>query len=173
MQRYKICQQFTTKAIIAYVRHRLFQTCKDTKFVSNSQHRSLVAIAVQHCFRRAKIQNLSAIHNARILSVSTVSIVSDVQRYKICQQFTTYFLSWSYFIKLFQTCKDTKFVSNSQLYLARRAREVDCFRRAKIQNLSAIHNRLCLRLRLWLCCFNITDLIEIKCCHTNTLFLYM
>ena len=66
----------------------LFQTCKDTKFESNSQQNTRVPSRELNCFRRAKIQNLRAIHNS-----------SEYAKYKVA---------------LFQTCKDTKFESNSQ-----------------------------------------------------------
>ena len=89
VQRYKICQQFTTRLISVARNDLLFQTYKDTKFVSNSQH----------------IKNIP----------NKEEIVSDVQRYKICQQFTTLFKLHLSAIRLFQTYKDTKFVSNSQL----------------------------------------------------------
>ena len=97
-----------------------------------------------YCFRRAKIQNLSAIHNPPGIKLKTSTIVSDVQRYKICQQFTTWIAAWILEKKivsdvqrykicqqfttralfeitiwiLFQTCKDTKFESNSQHFVA-------------------------------------------------------
>ena len=88
VQRYKICQQFTTATKIDIIFESLFQTCKDTKFVSNSQPIDTFILANK--------------------------IVSDVQRYKICQQFTTNRCTDIVQRKLFQTCKDTKFVSNSQ-----------------------------------------------------------
>ena len=114
VQRYKICQQFTTCQRKRITNNLLFQTCKDTKFVSNSQHEEHILTRSTNCFRRAKIQNLSAIHNSVVYT----------------------------FLKslLFQTCKDTKFVSNSQLPLCHQSILHHCFRRAKIQNLSAIHN---------------------------------
>ena len=118
----------------------LFQTCKDTKFVSNSQRTQTQPKSFRHCFRRAKIQNLSAIHNLPTKYPSVEDIVSDVQRYKICQQFTTSFNNTFCTTILFQTCKDTKFVSNSQLIIKNLPHQKNCFRRAKIQNLSAIHN---------------------------------
>ncbi len=139
MQRYKICQQFTTlyKLVSAnaycfrYAKiqnlsaihnfdlnhllpNRLFQICKDTKFVSNSQQSPTTKKFIRDCFRYAKIQNLSAIHNTLPRTSSPQMIVSDMQRYKICQQFTTY-------------------GGNNKKFL-------NCFRYAKIQNLSAIHN---------------------------------
>ena len=114
VQRYKICQQFTT--------------C------------SFVNLRSIYCFRRTKIQNLSAIHNLTTTATKIALIVSDVQRYKICQQFTTFKdLSLKVSV-LFQTYKDTKFVSNSQHLLHFQANSEYCFRRTKIQNLSAIHN---------------------------------
>ena len=66
----------------------LFQTCKDTKFESNSQLVIAAHSFANACIRRAKIQNLSANHNVTLQDGRTV--------------------------KLFQTCKDTKFESNSQ-----------------------------------------------------------
>ena len=93
----------------------LFQTCKDTKFVSNSQQNYVALATFKNCFRRAKIQNLSAIHNKNYYMNKPEEIVSDVQRYKICQQFTTDAFGKYAPMILFQTCKDTKFVSNSQL----------------------------------------------------------
>ena len=119
---------------------QLFQTCKDTKFVSNSQRRRRCFLHIINCFRRAKIQNLSAIHNSVPFENVRLDIVSDVQRYKICQQFTTAACVSAAALSLFQTCKDTKFVSNSQQIWNLFCRDFNCFRRAKIQNLSAIHN---------------------------------
>ena len=165
VQRYKICQQFTTFFIVVIFILTLFQTCKDTKFVSNSQLLSDSTQNEKNCFRRAKIQNLSAIHNGFLFIQSYTVIVSDVQRYKICQQFTTtteMLSAYNYCFRrakiqnlsaihnrvgnhqcrciLFQTCKDTKFVSNSQRQFVFQIQHLNCFRRAKIQNLSAIHN---------------------------------
>ena len=71
---------------------QLFQICKDTKFVSNSQLDAAVTYNLFDCFRYAKIQNLSAIHNRRREHSGKQKIVSDMQRYKICQQFTTQLL---------------------------------------------------------------------------------
>ena len=140
VQRYKICQQFTTVTFTGQQISKLFQTCKDTKFVSNSQRSIIITLMQGYCFRRAKIQNLSAIHNMVLRRLLKICIVSDVQRYKICQQFTTKNRAALYPLQLFQTCKDTKFVSNSQPYLPKSVNVPHCFRRAKIQNLSAIHN---------------------------------
>ena len=120
----------------------LFQICKDTKFVSNSQPSSARVLTLVDCFRYAKIQNLSAIHNYIAGTVMILAIVSDMQRYKICQQFTTVRLLRSNIAILFQICKDTKFVSNSQPRLALAYCGFHCFRYAKIQNLSAIHNEI-------------------------------
>ena len=119
---------------------KLFQTCKDTKFESNSQHFISAQSATIYCFRRAKIQNLRAIHNLQSVADKTFQIVSDVQRYKIWEQFTTHAHIHHSEWKLFQTCKDTKFESNSQHAKIYTWRGYDCFRRAKIQNLRAIHN---------------------------------
>ena len=141
VQRYKICQQFTTISDSQLKAIELFQTCKDTKFVSNSQHYRITVPPSVYCFRRAKIQNLSAIHNLGWYKCCNCPIVSDVQRYKICQQFTTRLSKFGRVFLLFQTCKDTKFVSNSQHINSVQNYISDCFRRAKIQNLSAIHNK--------------------------------
>ena len=119
---------------------KLFQTCKDTKFESNSQHTHTYTTPNGNCFRRAKIQNLRAIHNMPKSTLGEATIVSDVQRYKIWEQFTTASSILSVVWILFQTCKDTKFESNSQLELNTSWALRDCFRRAKIQNLRAIHN---------------------------------
>ena len=116
MQRYKICQQFTTRISSIYSVPLLFQICKDTKFVSNSQLLLPCSECSADCFRYAKIQNLSAIHNES----------AEIQ----------------YRLELFQICKDTKFVSNSQLSSMSVYDNMDCFRYAKIQNLSAIHNSM-------------------------------
>ena len=140
VQRYKIWEQFTTQPDISQVSPTLFQTCKDTKFESNSQQSLIYIYPCLNCFRRAKIQNLRAIHNSRNSLIAFVAIVSDVQRYKIWEQFTTGFLMIVGYKQLFQTCKDTKFESNSQLSAAAFYHIVNCFRRAKIQNLRAIHN---------------------------------
>ena len=146
MQRYKICQQFTTVICPDNSVYILFQICKDTKFVSNSQLIRSIIFFTLHCFRYAKIQNLSAIHNLRqhtpfeillfqickdtkFVSNSQhnkrvdpyIYIVSDMQRYKICQQFTTLTAEFLNLNALFQICKDTKFVSNSQPDILRRA----------------------------------------------------
>ena len=139
VQRYKICQQFTTKLFCFWNILILFQTCKDTKFVSNSQPRISSKISALHCFRRAKIQNLSAIHNN--------------------------YMSVVLFGQLFQTCKDTKFVSNSQQKRRTSYSCSYCFRRAKIQNLSAIHNRYKVRQLFW----NIvSDVQRYKICQQFT-----
>ncbi len=140
MQRYKICQQFTTNAVLHNNQFGLFQICKDTKFVSNSQPSIVLTSTPKYCFRYAKIQNLSAIHNDVKRNRLAVRIVSDMQRYKICQQFTTSLYIHLNFSKLFQICKDTKFVSNSQPSAYVALYVFYCFRYAKIQNLSAIHN---------------------------------
>ena len=165
MQRYKICQQFTTVLSLGVDYWTLFQICKDTKFVSNSQLFDCVCVVFVYCFRYAKIQNLSAIHNeeetkyvktqlfqickdTKFVSNSQpllhntlpLKIVSDMQRYKICQQFTTPLTPRLQRCLLFQICKDTKFVSNSQLFFNSPNKIANCFRYAKIQNLSAIHN---------------------------------
>ena len=139
VQRYKICQQFTT------ITCPLF-------FLAN-------------CFRRAKIQNLSAIHNKKDEQVILARIVSDVQRYKICQQFTTATKLDSYFETLIQTCKDTKFVSNSQPSSLDVHRNLYCFRRAKIQNLSAIHNTFRNTMVL---AFIVSDVQRYKICQQFT-----
>ena len=97
-------------------------------------------VFASYCFRYAKIQNLSAIHNQFCFQFYLTLIVSDMQRYKICQQFTTYLSHKFCCVVLFQICKDTKFVSNSQLPTTDLVRFLYCFRYAKIQNLSAIHN---------------------------------
>ena len=168
----------------------LFQTCKDTKFVSNSQQVAHLCNRSAYCFRYAKIQNLSAIHNLENKVVGHISIVSDMQRYKICQQFTTGTDSDEYSSTLFQTYKDTKFVSNSQhdiksavtdrivsdmqrykicqqftTTMHHRNRLVNCFRYAKIQNLSAIHNSL--HSHLFPCCI-VSDMQRYKICQQFT-----
>ncbi len=140
MQRYKICQQFTTPCNNAPRDALLFQICKDTKFVSNSQRNLRRLLRRGDCFRYAKIQNLSAIHNQHQKLYCCAPIVSDMQRYKICQQFTTVETDWKHWFELFQICKDTKFVSNSQPSTIFGHVSTYCFRYAKIQNLSAIHN---------------------------------
>ncbi len=140
MQRYKICQQFTTPPFAYINAGELFQICKDTKFVSNSQRSCSCYHSSPNCFRYAKIQNLSAIHNRLSVRCGFFRIVSDMQRYKICQQFTTLLLLHLLLLLLFQICKDTKFVSNSQRFGDDSQEWKNCFRYAKIQNLSAIHN---------------------------------
>ena len=124
------------------------QTCKDTKFESNSQVIRIFITTNYYCFRRAKIQNLRAIHNYVANGNVYETIVSDVQRYKIWEQFTTKFVCPNLQPLLFQTCKDTKFESNSQLLPSVVAPMRNCFRRAKIQNLRAIHNIFDKRVRL-------------------------
>ena len=140
VQRYKIWEQFTTSSHITFLNLLLFQTCKDTKFESNSQPKPITIKTQANCFRRAKIQNLRAIHNYLGRTYTNCFIVSDVQRYKIWEQFTTNNTSQSLVSILFQTCKDTKFESNSQHRFKIVFAAADCFRRAKIQNLRAIHN---------------------------------
>ena len=140
MQRYKIWEQFTTVVKYCSAVGLLFQTCKDTKFESNSQLSVPSWLNQSNCFRRAKIQNLRAIHNFIVILRLELDIVSDVQRYKIWEQFTTSPTGIRNTHILFQTCKDTKFESNSQPILFAIAAPANCFRRAKIQNLRAIHN---------------------------------
>ena len=169
VQRYKICQQFTTLLDISNRHILLFQTYKDTKFVSNSQHHHLRFDTIAHCFRRTKIQNLSAIHNHSTSLMLKYIIVSDVQRYKICQQFTTHTRLWKRVCSLFQTYKDTKFVSNSQRYLSALKAYEYCFRRTKIQNLSAIHNFAHV---VHICQIIVSDVQRYKICQQFTTNIY-
>ena len=113
-QRYKIWEQFTT---LAY-------------------QRSLPS----SCFRTTKIQNLRAIHNNLHRPNAPPRVVSGRQRYKIWEQFTTNLRTESLIPSLFQDDKDTKFESNSQLFVRLTACSMRCFRTTKIQNLRAIHN---------------------------------
>ncbi len=139
MQRYKICQQFTTCNSVAFACFVLFQICKDTKFVSNSQLFVRNRTGRFYCFRYAKIQNLSAIHNV--------------------------FGSCAPIKQLFQICKDTKFVSNSQQVRQPPFVFSYCFRYAKIQNLSAIHNKSAGQVRRHRNCFRYAKIQNLSAIH--------
>ena len=114
-QRYKIWEQFTTTTHTSPRRPMLFQDDKDTKFESNSQPGAKRKRHHSGCFRTTKIQNLRAIHNPSDIGLTIKSVVSGRQRYKIWEQFTTWWGAVGHKRGLFQDDKDTKFESNSQL----------------------------------------------------------
>ena len=63
------------------------------------------------------------------------SVVSTIQRYKICKQFTTAAIAGATEATLFLLSKDTRFVSNSQRSWIITPRCGCCFYYPKIQDL--------------------------------------
>ena len=69
------------------------------------------------------------------MSEGIIEVVSTIQRYKICKQFTTGGYIRLRLWALFLLSKDTRFVSNSQLDAKTNVDIVCCFYYPKIQDL--------------------------------------
>ena len=133
-------KQFTTAWSLCSCDITLFQTTKIQIFESNSQLAGLRLRPWLRCFRLQRYKFLKAIHNRAVISVLSVTVVSDYKDTNFWKQFTTPPSTSPWNIRLFQTTKIQIFESNSQPGRYWLRGTVGCFRLQRYKFLKAIHN---------------------------------
>ena len=134
------CQQFTTVPSKCALAIRLQTLLQSYQNVSNSQLQNVRKPAVNRCKRFCKVIKMLAIHNNNSLLCLSFSVANAFAKLSKCQQFTTIFFAFLFYITLQTLLQSYQNVSNSQHNLCLRVLQFGCKRFCKVIKMLAIHN---------------------------------